>query len=331
MAVQTVCGLVSAEELGVVCPHEHLVCDLTALYGPRADPHAAASGASEDLRAGDLRLDDPVLAAEELRRYRAAGGGTIVDVTLRDIGRDPLALRALSEATGVHVVMGAGWYVAASHPADMPARDVDELAAELVRELRVGADGTGIRAGIIGEIGTSPQPTAQERKVVRAAARAQLETGAAITLHACSATRHAIELLELIGSEGVTDLGRVIVGHQDCVLDHDYHREVLRAGALVELDLFGHAYYASEGFQLPTDAERVDMVVALCEKGFADRLLLSHDICMRAQWHCRGGVGYAHLSTEIEPLLRARGLDDDAIDRLRRHNPARVLDLAPSP
>lgn len=329
MSVQTVCGPVPAEALGVVCPHEHLVCDLTGLYGPRSDPAGGAAPCGGDPRAGELRLDDAALAAAELRRFRDAGGGTIVDVTLRDIGRDPLALRALSRASGVHVVMGSGWYVAPSHPPELAARDVDDLAAELVRELRVGADGTDVRAGVIGEIGTSPRPTAQERKVVRAAARAHLETGAPITLHACSATGHALEIVELIAAEGVTDLGRVIVGHQDCVLDRDLQRELLRAGALVELDLFGHEYQASEGFRLPSDRERVDAVVALCEEGWTDRLLLSQDICMPAQWHCRGGVGYAHLSTAIEPLLRARGLDDDALDRLRRRTPARVLDFAP--
>lgn len=329
MSVQTVTGPVPAEALGVVCPHEHLVCDLTALYRPREDPAEAAGPCTADPRAGGLRLADPALAARELERFRAAGGGTIVDVTLRDIGRDPLALRALSAATGVHVVMGCGWYVDPSHPPELAARDVDDLAAELIGELRYGADGTGVRAGIIGEIGTSPRPTAGERKAVRAAARAHLETGAPITLHACSSTRHAIELIELIGAEGVTDLGRVIAGHQDCVLDRDYHRELLRAGAVVELDLFGHSYYASEGFHLPDDVERVEMVVALCEEGWTDRLLLSHDICLPAQWHANGGVGYAHLSTAIEPLLRARGLDDDAIDRMRRRTPARILDFAP--
>lgn len=330
MSVQTVAGPVPAEALGVVCPHEHLVCDLSGLYAPRREPGGGPAGpCAADPRAGGLRLGDPALAARELERFRAAGGGTIVDVTLRDIGRDPLALRALSEATGVHVVMGCGWYVAASHPPELAVRDVDDLAAELIAELRDGADGTDVRAGIIGEIGTSPRPTAQERTVVRAAARAHLETGAPITLHACSSTRHAVELLELIGAEGVTDLGGVIAGHQDCVLDRGYHRELLQAGAVVELDLFGHTYFASEGFHLPEDAERVEMVVALCEEGWTDRLLLSHDICLPAQWHANGGVGYAHLSTEIEPLLRARGLGDDAIDRMRRRTPARLLDFAP--
>jgi phosphotriesterase-related protein len=149
--------------------HEHLQIDL---WGMSGTPDYS------------LIVDDVDLAIEELGAYAAAGGSALVDVTSIGIGRDPLALRRISEATGVHVVMGAGWYRERVYPDYIRERSADELAAMIARDVEEGVDGTGVRAGVIGEIGTergfiSP---AQER-VFRAAARAHHRTDAPIYTH----------------------------------------------------------------------------------------------------------------------------------------------------
>ena len=120
---------------------------------------------------------------DEVGKFRAAGGGAIVDATTAQIGRDPHALARISRESGVHVVMGAGYYVAAVHPEDMGERSVDDLAREIIADVAEGVDGSGIRAGIIGEVGCTWPLATTERKSLLAAAVAQRETGAAILVH----------------------------------------------------------------------------------------------------------------------------------------------------
>ena len=68
---------------------------------------------------------------------------TIVDATTIGIGRDPMALVNVAEATGVNIVMGAGYYVDMVHPSDMDDRSEEQLASQIVEELTVGVGGTG--------------------------------------------------------------------------------------------------------------------------------------------------------------------------------------------
>ncbi|HEY6740207.1 MAG TPA: hypothetical protein VI076_15295, partial [Actinopolymorphaceae bacterium] len=160
-------GPVAAKDLGVVLPHEHVFIDLLREYR------------------GTGLLADETLAIEEVGRFRDAGGGTIVDCTSEGLGRRPEALRRVSEATGVAIIMGAGHY---RRPyldeARLDALSVDALADEIVRDLEVGIADTGIRAGIIGEIGCDRVLSAIEERVFRAAARAHRRTGLTITTHA---------------------------------------------------------------------------------------------------------------------------------------------------
>ncbi|MBA2275673.1 MAG: phosphotriesterase, partial [Chloroflexi bacterium] len=193
-SVTTVRGPIPAEELGVTLPHEHIFIDLMREYR------------------GDGLLHDPALASHEAAAFAAAGGGTIVDVTSIGLGRQPTALRAVSEATGVHIVMGTGYY---REPyLDRPAvdrRTVDELAEEIVRDIEEGVEGSDVRAGVIGEIACDRWLTSAEERCFRAAARAHRRTGLTITTHAA---RWPVGLaqLDLLAEEGV-DPRRVIIGH----------------------------------------------------------------------------------------------------------------------
>ncbi|HEY8819423.1 MAG TPA: hypothetical protein VIM25_11480, partial [Candidatus Limnocylindrales bacterium] len=139
--VQTVLGPLDPAELGVTLPHEHTQIALWHIEG-RWDYW-------------QLTRNEPVIL-EELARFRAAGGGGLVDLTLPGVGRDPVWLRGLAEASGLHIVMGCGWYRTAYYPpaARIDRRSVDDLADELVREVTDGLGESGVRPGIIGEIGT---------------------------------------------------------------------------------------------------------------------------------------------------------------------------------
>src|SRR5439155_1570928 len=131
----------------------------------------------------NLRLLDEQTALDEITLFRRAGGQTVIDPTNASLSRDPLALTRISRATGLNIVMGAGYYVAAAHPADMDTRSEDSIVREIVREVTLGVGDTGVRAGLIGEIGNTWPWTENEKKVVRAAVDAQRQTGAPLMIH----------------------------------------------------------------------------------------------------------------------------------------------------
>ena len=193
-SVRTVLGDIAPDRLGHVQMHEHMVIDLWKGV-PASASDADAPRYLEPLRLNnyywsrrhhsrdDLRLTDAAVAIEELTAYRDAGGGTIVDVTSVGLGRDPTALAEISRATGVHIVMGCGYYYVDYHPRELAAADLDSVTEEIVRDLTAGVGDTGIRAGIIGEIGMSWPPAPAELVVLEAAAQAHLATGVTISVH----------------------------------------------------------------------------------------------------------------------------------------------------
>ena len=180
---------------------------------------------------------------EELAHYREAGGGTLVDLTMPGVGRDPAWLKRISERSGLHVVMGGGWYRTAYYPPEamIDRRSVDSLAEELVADATVGVGETGIRTGIIGEIGTDkPWLSPSEERVHRAAARAARRTGLAITTHAVMSDVGAAQLT-VFEEEGV-DPGRVVIGHADSYPVLDHYLSLIGRGASIEFDFLGMSF-----------------------------------------------------------------------------------------
>src|SRR5439155_12373388 len=213
--VQTVLGSIGAEEIGVTLPHEHLLIDFEVMFveptAPRdkersREPVSLANlgWVRQNFNANldNLRLTDEQVARDEILLFKDAGGHKVVDPTPRTLARDPLALARIARATDVNVVMGAGYYVAASHPPDMDARTVDELALEMIADVTVGVGDTGVRAGLIGEIGCTWPWTDNERKVVRAAVIAQGETGAPLMIHPGRNPRAPIDIAEFVQKAG---------------------------------------------------------------------------------------------------------------------------------
>lgn len=308
--VQTVRGPIDPVGLGFTLPHEHTAIALWHVAG-RWDYW-------------ELRRDEPVIAAE-LGRFRDAGGSAIVDLTLPGVGRDPAWLARVSEATGLHVVMGAGWYREAYYPAEalVDRRSVDSLADEIVRDATEGVGGTGIRAGIIGEIGTDkPWLSAREERVHRAAARAARRTGLAITTHAVQ-SRVGLDQLAVLEAEGA-DPSRVVIGHADSHPDLDYHLAIVGRGASVEFDFLGMTFTPLERHG---EGRLVEIVCELLAAGHARRILLSQDVCHDAQLQRYGGNGYTYLADSFLPRLRAAGVADDEIRTITVDNPRRLLTI----
>ena len=205
--LMSVTGPVARRISVITLPHEHTFLDVMREYR------------------GDGLIHDPQLVERELVDLRAEGGRTLVDCTSRGLRPEPALVRAASEASGITIILGTGFY---RHPfldeAWFDAHSTDEVADLIVRDIRDGIDGTGVRAGVIGEIGCDRFLTPAEERGFRAAARAHHETGLTITTHAAR-WRVGHAQLDLLASEGVP-AGRVIVGHCDMVPDLDYHREL---------------------------------------------------------------------------------------------------------
>jgi phosphotriesterase-related protein len=329
----TVNGPVPPDELGCTLVHEHLHCDwrpMVSVFGydrisdrPLDLESAAEARWNPNAYLDNYDFTDVDLIVEELAPFRAAGGRTIVETTPVGMGRDPEALREISQRAGVHVVMGCGYYIE-PHPEGLAARTCEDIAEEIVREIRGGVGETGIRPGIIGEIGTGPQFSVSEEKVLRAAAWAQWETGLALTIHLHPWHQNGVRVLDVLEEERV-DPSRVILNHLTTAFDDDaYQRALLDRGVYLAYDLFGFDHsLIGIGRYAPSDYDVAAKVVELARSGYLDRLLVSQDIAVRTRLHAYGSWSYDHLLNHVVPLLRSFGLED--IDALLVENPCRAL------
>jgi len=341
---QTVLGPVDGDLLGFTLPHEHLVLDGSSIFSEPAAAtdrymaHAPLGWESlswlryhpyENLE--NVRMLDEAEAIGELALFRNAGGGTLVDVTVRGIGRDPESLARISRKTGVNIVMGTGLYTEASLTAAYRNMSVDEMAAMFVEELRQGVGSSGIRAGIIGEIACNWPAAPTELKAVQAAALAQQETGVSISLHPGRNRQAPFHLVEVLRGAGA-DLSRVIFCHTDARLRTPEDRlRLADEGCVLEYDLWGWeghfpSYWTSDDhMDLPNDTDRIYEIAALIDHGHIERVVMSHDICVRSRRVCWGGWGYMHIPTYVVPMMRKRGFTDARIRQLTVENPRRLL------
>ena len=305
-AVRTVLGDVEPGSLGFTLPHEHLY--INQWRSPERFDYP-------------LLTDDDDILADELGLFVAAGGGTIVDATTPNAGREPARLRALAERTGVTVVMACGWYRAPYYLAEerIPESTVRSLAEGLIREIRDGEPSTGIRPGLIGEIGVEKGWVSPiEERTHRAAGQALAATGLPLLTHSVYGDV-GLAQLDLFELEGA-DPSRVAIGHADTTLDLGYLLRVVERGAWVMFD----SLLDQRGRQRERS---VRLVCDLVERGHLSQILLSLDVCRTAHLTFGGGGGFAYLADQYLPRLLAAGLPEAAIRTLTFENPRRWLTI----
>jgi len=336
-SILTVKGPIDPDTLGPTIMHEHIFLDWrvppqkTATdAGLYADPVTLQNLSILRVRAtssrDNLLLADMNLAIEELTDFKRWGGEALVDTTPGyGFGRDPRALVQVSNATGLDIVMGAGFYVDGFHPPDMDQRTVEDLAEELIRDVVLGVGDTGIRSGIIGEVGTSKILTANEIKSIRASARASRATGVAISFHHGGFWEDKFRVLDVIAAEG-GDLNRVIIGHANHVAaDVPFMKRLLERGVYIQFDLLGEVIPRLGRIH---DADVVAAILKLVEAGYSNRLLLSQDVCSKTMLKAYGGMGYSYVLEFVVPELRRLGVTADQIEKIMVGNPRRVLTFA---
>jgi phosphotriesterase-related protein len=239
--------------------------------------------------------------------------------------RHPLALQRVAMATGLHVVMGTSWFTKAWHPANMDSRSVENLTEEIVREVTTGVGDTGIRPGIIGEVGAQGGPlTPNEEKVLRASGRASRLTGAAVTLHTQAQQREQPKILDLLEAEGA-DLARVVVGHSNPLAkDLSFAKQLLARGVYIQFDTLGRTPRVNDPMSV-SDTEVARGVVDLITAGYVERILLAQDVCTKIQLKSYGGSGYSYVLERFVPYLKRLGVSAAQIDTILVENPKRVL------
>lgn len=339
--VMTVRGPVEPEKLGLTLTHEHIFWDARDGWNPAelSDPHTG--DAPFDARFGgparwngsafrdDLHQSPATeyqMVSEEVREFVDAGGSCIVEMTNGGLNPSPPGLKRLSEELDVHIVAGCGFYVHAHHPAWVEDASIDDIEAFLVKEIDEGLGESGIRPGIIGEIGTSETLFPCEERILQASARAARRTGTPVNIHA-----HPPELpvlmtiLDLLESGG-HDLRRTSVSHLDEIVDIDYHMKALDRGIITGFDSFGQDGYFTPTWKSRSDLTKMKTMVALIELGYEDQLVMSQDMGKKHYLLRFGGMGYDHVVRRIVPRLQESfGLSDELIRKLMVTNPRRLL------
>jgi len=341
---QTVLGLVEGSELGITLPHEHFLVDASSYMREPSDPEEKKLAhqkinmenlwyaryhkfSCED----NLVLDDIDMAIREAMYFKQAGGKTIVDMTPINIGRVPQTLVDIAKATSLNIIMGTAYYLAMSYTPEMKmeSRTVESIAQEFTRDITVGVGDTGIKAGIIGELGCSWPLDKGEEKVLRAAGIAQQETGAAINIHPGGhpdAPFAYAKILEEVGA----DTNRVVLSHTERGFPISARSERARLaekGCYLEFDQFGFdaQWPLSTGtLDPPNDVIRITMIMELIEDGFLDRILVSQDVCTKLALRFYSGGGYAHILKNIKPKMLAKGMTEEQIHTLLVDNPRRI-------
>lgn len=312
--------------------------NLAAAHGYVADPdpgefdHAAAAecrwnpGAHPD----NYRFTQHGPVLEDLVDFRELGGRAVVDATPFDLARNPAALLKLSQESDLHVIMGTGYYLEATHRAfiDEGAEESATYDAIVAEHADGAANSEGIRPGLIGEIGTSDPPTQSELRVVRGAARAAKDTGLPLSIHLHPWGDNADRVLETVAETGLP-MARVLLNHMmPSVGEEERLRTLLRAGVRLSFDLFGFDHsMLGPGRWPPSDDQGAATIAMLHSEGFGAQVMLSQDVGVRTRLRRYGGWGYGHMLRHVVPLLRSHGISKDGIEQLFIENPASFLTL----
>ncbi|KYQ90530.1 phosphotriesterase-related protein [Tieghemostelium lacteum] len=365
--VQTVTGLIDPVELGNTMMHEHIFINYldffvkpTAYDQKNYGLSCCCSGQNQhdhDLKPEDLVENQPItlknlhfiqtnynknlsnlvldqhdVALKELEVYKRLGGKTIVDVTTAGIGRTPQGLLKISKESQLNIVMGAGYYVEKTIGKMVSQLSEQEMEDEIVKQVLEGVDGSGIKAGIIGEVGCSWPLSENEKKSLRASARAQKRTGVSITIHPGRSVKAPEEILSIIKEAG-GDLSRVIIGHLDRTI-HDLPTMLYlieSTGCVLEFDLFGMEIsfypYGTDVVGMANDNQRMEWIRDLCLKGHQKNIVISHDVYTKNRLVTYGGHGYHHILFNILPRMEKLGISKDQINDIIVNNPKRLLTI----
>lgn len=340
--INTVVGGIPPASAGVILPHEHLVCNAEALmlknqpveFQPYCDrplspdigwwithnPYSSHDNAH--------LFEEKEAVKGELEFFKQNGGGLIVDNTTFGIHPNAELLANISMATGVSIVAGTGYYVESSRPSTRDAT-VEEFFDFMRKDIYYGCEGTGIKAGVIGELGCSYPLEDSEKKVLQAAAQLEIESGSPVIIHPGRDAQSPFDIMRIYQEAG-GHASRVVMSHMDrTILDIPQLLDFAsNCGCYIEYDLFGietSYYQQNTAIDMPSDAQRIARIKTLIDNKFQDRITISHDIHTKHRLMKYGGHGYSHILLHVVPRMLDRGISQENVDKLLKDNPQRWL------
>jgi phosphotriesterase-related protein len=344
MAVITVSGLVAASDLGMTTAHEHIFCDYSKDYvEPPQRIKQLFAEQQIDLEHGvtlknygwlmreplwsidNQILSDYVDAKEELTVLKRAGVKSVLDPTNIGVGRNPAALRRLSQELDMYFVTCTGYYRNKFHPAEVETMTVDEIEERMYQEVMLGIDGTDIRAGVMGELGTTGDTIyPREHKVLTAAGRVNKKTNVPIMIHTEGRRETVLAALQILKENGA-NLEKVNICH---VNGSPYWEDIFKTGATIGMDCFGSTFNVdSELYILETDLKRIRDLKRVLDAGYANKIILGNDVCMKMRLHKYGGWGYDHILTNLVPYMKKEGISEEQLQILFCDAPQHFLDI----
>lgn len=318
--VETARGPVDVGALGTTLMHEHVFIlneEVRQNY---------PSGWDED-----DRVDD---AISKLNALASRGCQTIADPTVLGLGRDIRRIKRVAAGTRLNIIVATGLYTynevpfyfkfRTPRPAGSAGPGLDPMAQMFIGDITTGIADTGVKAAFLKCAIDDQGMTPGVERVLRAVARAHAETGAPVTVHTHPHSGTGREVIRALREEG-TDLTKVVLSHSGDSTDLDYLSELADAGCLLGMDRFGLN-------QITPFKDRVGTVAALCERGYAESMVLSHDACCYSDWFTEGSIPrfapawhFGHIFDDVLPALRERGVTDSQLDTMLVANPRRYF------
>jgi phosphotriesterase-related protein len=320
--VESVRGPVELGDLGPTLMHEHVF----VLSTEHVQNYGHGSWWDEEARVAD--------AIARLNALHAKGIRTIVDPTVWGLGRYIPRIQRIAEQTPVTIIVATGLYVYQELPQQFAYRgpgllmDIpDPLVTDFVQDLTAGIADTGVKAAFLKCCVETAEITPGVERIVRAVARAHVETGAPITVHTSGPEQSGRTAVKIFREEGV-DLGKVMIGHAGDSNDLDYLTELADTGVLLGMDRFGLDVFNP-------GPERIKTVAAMAARGYAPSMVLAHDAncfidyfgaahdqaraAFAPNWH------YEHISDDVLPALREAGVTQEQLDTMMIENPVRYF------
>ena len=281
---------------GYTLMHEHMTIDL--------------SGQKHNL---DCKVDCIDEITKEMKKLYSKGVRNIVEVTNRGMGRNVKNIVKISKESGINFICSTGFYKEPFLPDYVYEMDKEEIAELLINDIEIGIDGTGIKAQLLGEIGTSKDHmTKEEEKIFESVVIAHKKTGVPISTHTTLGT-NALGQIEFFEKNNV-DLSKVNIGHVDLSGDVQYIIEILSKGEYISFDTIGKNNYL-------LDSKRVEMLKILQDMNLLNKVFLSQDISRKSNMEFMGGIGYSYIFDSFIPMLKEKGITDESLDLMLHKNP----------
>ncbi len=321
--VPTTAGDIDTEDLGVVFMHEHVFIRTESLQWG----WPGFGGWDEETEVAAAR--------KRLSQLHENGVDTILDMTIPGLGRDPALVARAVDGTGLKVMFATGFYTYEHLPLPFSLRgpgkilDGDDRLLESLFEadLTVGMGETGFRAAVLKIVTDEPGMTPDVERLANAVASVHLRTGAPICTHAHAPSQRGLDQQRLLAGRGV-DPGRVVIGHSNETTDLDYLTKIIDDGSYIGWDRCGLP------ISVPLDAQ-IETLATLCERGYAGRIMLSHDKSSFMDWFSAAEVDpvlpdwrFTYLHDTVLPGLRDRGVSDDQVEQMLIRNPREFFGAA---